>query len=132
MPVSARLPRLLDRLTMQRVLGYQAVYYLVTGLWPIIHFRSFRWVVGPKPDRFQLYTTTLLIIVIGTVLGMGARKRPLDVTVPTLGVLSAAAFIGVELRYIAKIRKVFLLDMLAEALIAAAIVVCWRRRRNPA
>ena len=123
----ALLPQLLCHLTMRRILQYQSVYYLITGLWPIVHFRSFRWVVGPKPDRFQLYTTTLLIVVIGTVLGLGARRRGPDAAIPTLGALSAGAFIGVELAYIDKIRKVFLLDMLAEALIAAAILLRWRR-----
>jgi hypothetical protein len=120
--------RLLDRLTLQRLLQIQAAYYAVTALWPVLHFPSFRWVVGPKPDRFQFFTTTWLIAVIAAALGVGARKAEPDAAVPTLAVTGAAAFIGVELAFIRQIRKVFLLDMAAEALLGAAVLWRWLGR----
>ena len=116
-----------ERLTLQRVLQIQSGYYLVTAIWPIVHFPSFRWVVGPKPDRFQFFTTTWLIAVIGAALGMGARKREPDEAIAALGLLSTAAFIGVELWFLEKIRKVFLVDTAAQALLGAAIFLRLRR-----
>jgi hypothetical protein len=104
------------------------VYYAVTALWPVLHFPSFQWVVGPKPDRFQFFTTTWLIAVIAAALGVGARKAEPDAAVPALAVTGAAAFIGVELAFIRQIRKVFLLDMLAEALLGAAVLWRWLGR----
>jgi FtsH-binding integral membrane protein len=110
-----------EQLSLQRVIQVQSAYYLVTAFWPVLHFSSFRWVVGPKPDRFQFWTTNWLIMAIGAALGIGARRRP-DAGTAALGVISTAAFIGVEAYHIRRIRKVFLADMLAEALIGAAIV----------
>jgi hypothetical protein len=123
-----RLWNVVDRLSPRQVLAAQSVYYLVTGLWPVVHFPSFRFVVGPKPDRFQFFTTTWLIVVIGTALGFGARARRPDPAVATLGVVSAAAFVGVEAWYLRSIRKVFLVDLLAELIFALVLLRAGRRR----
>ena len=43
--------RTLDRWRLLRlVLGLQGLYYLVVGLWPLLHLRSFVWVFGEKRD----------------------------------------------------------------------------------
>ena len=122
--------RFRDWLTLRRLLQLQSVYYLITALWPVLHFPSFRWVVGPKPDRFQFFTTTWLIAVIGAALGLGARRDDPDPAIPALAVTGAAAFIGVELAFLKQIRKVFLLDMLAEAVLGAAVLWRWREQNN--
>jgi hypothetical protein len=46
------------------------VFYLVSGLWPLVHLQSFLTVTGPKTDLWLVKTLGVLISVIGAVLGM--------------------------------------------------------------
>lgn len=124
--------RILAWLTLRRLLQIQSGYYVMTALWPVVHFRSFTRVVGPKPDRFQFFTTTWLIAVIGSALGLGARREEPDPAIAALAVTGAAAFIGVEVAFIKQIRTVFLLDLLAEAALGAAVLWRWPRRGSKA
>ena len=39
------------------VAGAQAVYYILTGVWPLVHIRSFMAVTGPKTDLWLARTT---------------------------------------------------------------------------
>jgi hypothetical protein len=34
----------------QRLIGFQAGYYCLTGVWPLLHMASFEAVTGPKVD----------------------------------------------------------------------------------
>lgn len=43
----------------------QGVYYLVTGIWPILHVESFMAVTGPKIDIWLVKMVALLSITIG-------------------------------------------------------------------
>jgi hypothetical protein len=38
---------------------------VVSGLWPILHMRSFEWVFGPKVDRWLVYTVAGLLTSVG-------------------------------------------------------------------
>jgi hypothetical protein len=99
----------------------QVVFYLVTGIWPLVSRRTFEAVTGPKVDFWLVQTTGLLIAVIGGVLGLsGLRGKP-STEVTALGVGSAASLAGADVVFVGKgrIRRVYLLDALAEiALIA--------------
>ncbi len=85
--------RTLDRWRLLRlVLGLQGLYYLLAGLWPLLHLRSFVWVFGEKRDLFQLDVTSALIIAIGAILLLTAARRPRpDGLLVSLGAASAAA-----------------------------------------
>jgi hypothetical protein len=101
----------------------QGVYYGLTGLWGLLHFPSFRAVVGPKPDRFQFHATSVLVTVLGGMfVAAGTRPRP-DPLFGLTAVASALALTGVELVHVPRIRKVFLLDMAAEVALAGLNVL---------
>jgi hypothetical protein len=51
----------------------QAAYYLMTGLWPLFHRRSFEAVTGPKTDYWLVRTVGVLVAAIG-----GGRRSPCD------------------------------------------------------
>ena len=58
----------------------QGVYYLVTGIWPLVHMGSFQRVTGPKVDGWLVQTAGVLITAIGATLlaiayGVGIVNR---------------------------------------------------------
>ena len=45
----------------------QGIYYLITGIWPLIHIGSFMKITGPKTDRWLVKTVGVLLAVISLV-----------------------------------------------------------------
>ena len=44
----------------------QGVYFLLTGIWPLLSMRTFEAVTGPKVDRRLVKTVGVLVAVIGS------------------------------------------------------------------
>ena len=42
--------------TTSRLARAQGLYLLATTAWPLVHYRSFEWVTGPKADRWLVQT----------------------------------------------------------------------------
>lgn len=128
--------RHVDRWRLLRlILGVQGLYYVVTGLWPFLHLRSFLWVVGPKLDRFQLGVTAALIVAIGaSLLAAAVRSRPSG-SAAVLSIGAAVAFIAVDLRFRAILRAPYWVDFVVEAGFALAcalvyVTAAWQERRR--
>ena len=100
----------------------QSTYFLVTGIWPILHIRSFEWVSGPKVDRWLVKTVSALITVIGATIGLGASRRRVTPEIELLAAGSAVSLGLIDVIYVARrrIRWVYLLDAIAEFALAAA------------
>jgi hypothetical protein len=82
------------------LLAFQAGYYILTGLWPLVHLPSFEAVSGPKIDDWLVHMVGLLAVAIGSALGVAAahdRGRTLEVVVLSAG--AALAFAGIDLWY---------------------------------
>lgn len=105
----------------RRLAVAQGGYYLVTGLWPILHMRSFERVTGPKVDDWLVKTVGALIGVVGgTLLVSGLGDGPSD-ELKMVAAGSAAVLGVVDVTYVARgrIPRIYLLDAAAElALIA--------------
>jgi hypothetical protein len=102
----------------------QAVYFAVTGIWPLLHIRSFIAVTGPKTDLWLVRTVGLLIVVIALGIGAGAwHGAELSPQTPLLAIGSAVALAGVDVVYVTHgvISRVYLLDAVAEV----ALIVAW-------
>lgn len=85
----------------------QGGYYLVTGLWPLVHFASFEVLSGPKRDRWLVRTVGMLAAVIGLTL----MRRPQH----GLADLSAGAFVAADLLAVrAGQLPTYLLDAVVE------------------
>lgn len=112
----------------------QGIFYLVTGLWPLLHMPSFLAVTGPKVDLWLVKTVGVLIVVIGAVLLVGARRRAIGPEVTLLAMGSAASLAGVDLVYALsdRIWDVYLLDALAETGLIVLWGIAWTRRRSAA
>jgi len=106
----------------------QGLFYVVTGLWPVLHFRSFEKVTGPKVDKWLVRTFGGLVAAVGATLIAGAFERRRSRALAILGIGSAMALgtadVWFSLR--GRISKVYLGDAAAEGAIAAA----WALTRN--
>jgi hypothetical protein len=104
-----------------RVALVQGVFYLLTGVWPIVDIDSFQSVTGPKNDLWLVRTVGALIAVIGAVLiSAGGRRRVTDELV-LLGVGSALALTTIDVVYVLsdRISEIYLADAAAEIALAA-------------
>jgi hypothetical protein len=106
----------------------QGMFYVATGLWPIIHLRSFEKVTGPKVDKWLVRTFGGLVAAVGTTLIVGAFDKQPSKALRVLGIGSALALGAADLVYSlrGRISKVYLGDAAAEGAIAAT----WALTRN--
>jgi hypothetical protein len=102
--------------------GAQGLFYVITGVWPLVSLRTFEAVTGPKVDGWLVKTTGVLIAVIGTTLVVSARRGRVPPEVAWLGGGGAAALGTVDLVYAlrGRISRVYLLDAVVELGLAAA------------
>jgi hypothetical protein len=102
----------------------QGIYYLTSGLWPILHMSSFEKVTGPKRDNWLVKTVGALITAIGSTLLFSASREPRSETARSLGISTALALIGIDSIYSIRgtIPKIYLMDAAVEAAIVAALL----------
>ena len=100
----------------------QGIFYIATGLWPIVHLRSFEAVTGPKLEGWLVKTVGALIAVVGgTLLAAGLRRR-VHPELISLAACSAASLAAVDVVYSPqRISPVYLLD----AVVEGALVTGW-------
>jgi len=111
----------------------QALYFLVTGLWPCLEIRSFQKVSGPKTDIWLVKTVGVLVSVIGGVIAAAGMRRRITPEIAGLAVGSSAGLAAIDIYYSSRgrISRVYLLDALAEAaFIGAWGAALWRRAGN--
>lgn len=98
----------------------QGVYYLITGVWPLLHMESFIWISGPKYDIWLVKTVGILLAVIGASLLSAALKKRISPEISLLALGSAASLATLDIYYAAvidRIYDIYLLDALAEVLL---------------
>ena len=105
-----------------KALRTQGVYYLVTGLWPIVHRRSFEALTGPKADVFVVETAGGLFAAIGVTILQGSRQHRPARAVHLLGVLTALGSVGAIARHAPRLRAVYLLDAALECVLAFRVL----------
>ena len=108
----------------RHALQVMSAYYALTGVWPILHMRSFEAITGPKQDRWLVKMVGALALTNGVVLAIGARRERIAAETIALAVCSALAFSAVDVVYAmrGRIRPVYLGDAAAELALAATIV----------
>lgn len=109
-------------MTLLRILAVtQGVYFALTGLWPILHIRSFEAVTGPKTDDWLVKTVGALITGVGTVLLVAGLRDAVSLEVAILAVGCALALAAIDVIYVARrvISPIYLLDAGPELALAA-------------
>lgn len=114
------------------VLRIQAVYYVVTGVWPLVSLATFERVTGPKVDDWLVYMVGLLAVSIGLTLCVGARAARPAGAIVLLAVLTAVSFAAVDVRFAlaGRIWPVYLLDAAGEVVLLLALALGWQRRHR--
>jgi hypothetical protein len=107
----------------------QGVYYVLTGLWPLVNMRSFEAITGPKADRWLAQTVGWLVTIVGGVLTMASVRRHAAPELPLLGVGSAVGLAGIECMSVAsgRISRVYLLDAVLQLGLVAGWAFVWPR-----
>ncbi len=108
---------------MRIIIFFQAVYYLVTGIWPVIDMVTFEAVTGPKTDDWLVQMVGLLAAAIGaTLLARSYAGQPNRETL-VLSVLSAISFMAIDIVYTANgtISKIYLVDAGVQIILLAAL-----------
>jgi hypothetical protein len=110
-----------DRQDARRLARLMGWYYLVTGIWPLLHIRSFEWITGRKTDKWLVKAVGALITVTGRTLLLAAKRDRVGPEVATLAAGNAVALTAVDVVYVAKrrIRPVYLLDAVLEIALLA-------------
>ena len=106
----------------------QGLYYVATGLWPIVHLRSFMKVTGPKQDTWLVRTFGALTAAVGGALLLGAFE-PRRKSLSALGIGAAAALGAADAIYAGKrrISRVYFGDAAAEAAVIGTWILTERR-----
>ena len=99
----------------------QGVFYLATGVWPLLDIDSFQAVTGPKVDLWLVRTVGVLVGVIGAVLLLAARRDRITDELVVLAVGSALGLATIDVVYVMArtISPVYLADAAAEVGLAA-------------
>ena len=103
--------------------GLQAALYLGTGIWPLLHRRSFEGVTRPKTDFWLAQTVGVSVAAIGVGLAQAAsRPQRVSPELRTVAIGSAAGLALLDLVFVARrrISPVYLLDAAAESALIAA------------
>jgi hypothetical protein len=113
----------------------QGLYFLATGVWPLVSVETFQMVTGKKSDHliaeqpteadhWMLFTISVLIISIAVVILAAAWRRRASVDTVLLGITSAGSLTIIDVVYVVRgtIRPIYLADAAAELLIIAGWV----------
>jgi hypothetical protein len=108
----------------------QGIYYLATGLWPVIHIKSFMDVSGYKTDIWLVKMVGLLTVAIAVTILLNYRKEKRITT--QLGVLSALAYVIIDVYYslAGVISKIYLADAAIEIIIIALLLLSINAERQ--
>jgi hypothetical protein len=108
----------------------QGLFYLTTGLWPLVHMPSFELLLGRKEEHWLVHTVSGLLIATGaSQLRTGPTPSAIAAARRT-GVGTALSLALIDLRYAApgRISRMYLVD----ALIESAWLLGWARvTRDP-
>jgi hypothetical protein len=108
-------------------LAAAGLYYVASGIWPLVHLRSFMAITGPKRDTWLVHTMGALLAAIGATMlrpGSGGERRATE----RFAIASAVTLAGADAWFVARrrISPIYLADAAVEVGLAIAIA----RRRS--
>lgn len=98
---------------------------MVSGVWPLLHRRSFEAIFGAKTDWWLVQTVAGLLVSNGVAQLRTARDGHSLEQARRLGISTAATLLAIDLRHVpsGRIPPTYLADALAEM----AWIVLWTR-----
>ncbi len=105
----------------------QGLYFLATGVWPLVSIETFQAVTGPKSDNWTgreadhwlVNTVAALVIAVALPLLVAAWRRRVGLEVLVLAVGGAVALTAIDVVYAARgvIAPIYLADAAAEVVL---------------
>lgn len=113
----------------RRLLAAQGAYYIVTGLWPLVHFSSFAAAVALPLHPFPTQTFGAVLLVIGGSLVEATRRGPPGPFPTLLGAAVAAAIAIVSLWWLPRLATGTALwwDLPLELAFAVSLILLYPR-----
>jgi len=102
----------------------QALYYVLTGLWPLVSMPTFLRASGPKTDLWLVQIVAVLVLLIGVVIALATLRQNQSPEVIVLAMGAAVAFAGVDIVFHA--QRIIPRIYLADAAIQLAILILWQ------
>lgn len=100
----------------------QGWFYLVTGVWPLLHGERFQRVTGYKVEFWLAQTVGVLLAISGGAFLLAARAGRITTELAFIAVMQAASLAVVDLYCVTQpgTTRVYLLDAIAEVGLVAA------------
>lgn len=98
-------------------------YYVVGGLWPLVHMRSFEAVTGSKSDRWLVRTMSALLVGWGAAVIAASDEDGPSSDLARASATAAAVLAAADVWYVTRgrIAATYLID----GAIEAALVIAW-------
>jgi energy-converting hydrogenase Eha subunit E len=108
----------------------QGLYFLATGVWPLVSIRTFEAVTGPKADDWLVKTVGVQVAVVGAVLVLAGSRGEVSPEIVALATGSALGLMGIDVWYVARgvIPRIYLMDAACELVLSALWVAAWSLR----
>src|SRR4051812_12945663 len=105
----------------------QGIYFLITGIWPLVSIRTFEAVTGPKTDDWLVKTVGVQVAVVGAVLLLAGCRGRVAPEVAFLAVGSSLGLTAIDLWYVARrvISRIYLLDAAVELILVGLWSTAW-------
>ncbi len=107
----------------------QGAYYVITGIWTLLHFPSFARIVAQPMNPFQAQVLAAVTVVVGAALIEAARREPPGPYPTLLGAAVAGAIALVSLIWLPRLDTASGLwaDLVIEVAIAVTLIVLYPR-----
>lgn len=117
-------------MTLKILCSLQGLYFLLTGLWPLLHINSFIKVTGPKVDLWLVKTVGLLISIIGFVFIISVLRNEVNLEIFLLALGSSLSLTGIDIFYTKKriISPIYLLDSAVEIFFIISWLILFFKR----
>jgi hypothetical protein len=113
------------------IAGFHSAYLVATGLWSLLHRRSFEAVTGPKTDFWLVRTVGGLALACGAVLGASVVRGRQYREIQLLAGAQAVVFVTADLFAARTQSRVYLGDVVLQAICLPSWFVPWQvPRRN--
>ena len=108
--------------------GAHAAYYVATGVWPMVHRRSFEAVTGPKRDFWLVRIVGALVAVSGATLAIAVARGRRTPEAQALAAGSAVVFSVADVWAGRNQSRAYFADVPAQVLLTPAWFLPWQDR----
>jgi hypothetical protein len=122
-----------SRTVFRALAGFQGSYFVITGVWPLLHMPSFLTVTGPKTDLWLVETVGVLVATIGAGLIVASVRGNDTREIALVAVLAAIGLATIDVVYVRRgvIDNIYLADAALEALLIGGWVIYAFLPKNP-